>query len=40
MRLPRVRLTVFRILLAVAVCAIVSYLASESLRGSTRSRYE
>ena len=40
MLVPRLRLTVFRVLLAVAVCAIGSYLASESLRGSNGRRYE
>jgi hypothetical protein len=40
MRLPRVRLTVFRIMLAVAACAVVSDFTSEGLKGPTRKRYE
>jgi hypothetical protein len=40
MRLPRVRLSVFRMILAVAVCAIVSYVVSEQLKGPIREGYE
>jgi hypothetical protein len=40
MRLPRVRLSVFQMILAVVVCAIVSYVVSEPLRGPVRERYE
>jgi hypothetical protein len=40
MRLPRVRLSVFRMIVAVAVCAIVSYVVSEQLKGPIREGYE
>jgi hypothetical protein len=40
MRLPRVRLSVFGMILAVAVCAIVSYVVTEPLKGPIRERSE
>jgi hypothetical protein len=40
MRFPSVRLTVFRLLLVVAVCAIVTYVATDGLNRRARERTE
>lgn len=40
LRRLRVRLTVFQTLLAVAVCAIATHLATEALKNSARTRFD
>ena len=40
MRWPRMRLTVFRLLLVVAVSAILLHLATDSLRSRAREHYD